>query len=136
MPEFRWNPWDGRWTIVSTDRANRPNDFKQTLQSGSPEPCPFCPGEEASTPPETFAIREDGTPPNTEGWRVRVVPNKFPALSSEGTSEESGEDLFKTMEGIGVHEVIIESPAHEYSLSNLSVEQVGDVHRSCHILPD
>jgi UDPglucose--hexose-1-phosphate uridylyltransferase len=74
--------------------------------------CPFCPLHEATTPPEIWAQRE-GTWPNTPGWKVRVVPNKFPALRIEGELDRTGVGVYDRMAGIGAHEVIIEGPAHD-----------------------
>src|SRR5207244_9525169 len=61
------------------------------------------------------------------GWTYRVVPNKFPALRIEGELEPSGEGLFDRMNGVGAHEVVIETPRHDASLAGLSVDAVADV---------
>jgi len=121
MPELRQDPATKQWVIIATERAKRPHDFKK---SSLPEPmpdhradCPFCPGNEKMTPPETLAYRQGG-PPNSPGWWVRVVPNKFSALVPDGSltrSEESG--LFRKMDGVGQHEVIIESPQHNQCIA-------------------
>ena len=89
--------------------------------------CPFCPGNEAKTPPEILAYRSNGTAPNSAGWTVRVVPNKFPALGIEGDLGRKGEGLFDKMNGIGAHEVIIESPEHSSTLGTLPEKRVEDV---------
>ncbi|MCK4299631.1 MAG: galactose-1-phosphate uridylyltransferase, partial [Planctomycetes bacterium] len=80
-----------------------------------------------STPPEIMAYRESGTAPNSPGWRVRVVPNLFPALQIEGELDKRGEGIYDRMNGIGAHEVIIETPKHALSLSALSNENVEEV---------
>jgi len=82
MPELRKDPVLGRWVIISTERAKRPKDFKFEPEQRkiNPSECPFCPGNENATPPEIFAIRNNGTQPNSPGWSLRVIPNKFPAL--------------------------------------------------------
>src|SRR5512137_1728844 len=110
MPELRKDPVVGRWVIVATERAARPSDF-QARREPPPDPgnCPFDPGREAMTPPEIFAIRPDGSCPNTPGWVTRVVPNRFPALRVEGELERRGEGIYDRMTGIGAHEVIIET---------------------------
>src|SRR5204863_9959028 len=100
----------GRWVIISTERARRPSDFK--VERDLPAEgsfCPFCPGHESATPPEVLAYRAPGTAPNTPGWTLRVVPNKFPALMIEGGLAREGEGIYDRMNGIGAHEVIIES---------------------------
>jgi UDPglucose--hexose-1-phosphate uridylyltransferase len=117
----------GRWVIITTDRARRPNEFLRTpvvVQGG--RICPFCPGHEEKTPPELLAYRS-GSEPNTPGWRLRCVPNKFPALRVEGELDRQGEGLYDKMNGVGAHEVFIESPDHFTSLAEMSDKQVEDV---------
>ena len=89
--------------------------------------CPFCVGNEAKTPPEILAYRSNGSGPNAPGWIVRVVPNKFPALGIEGQLNRQGEGLFDKMNGIGAHEVIIETPEHEQTLASMPDRRVEDV---------
>ncbi len=127
MPELRKEPVSGRWVIIASERSARPTDFKSTPQPIKSNFCPFCEGNEAKTPPEIMTYREKGTKANTRGWRVRVVPNKFPALQIEGKQNKHGEGIYDMMNGIGAHEVIIESPKHVLSLTALdngSVEEV------------
>jgi UDPglucose--hexose-1-phosphate uridylyltransferase len=114
--------------IISTDRRKRPNDFRfeRTTTLGR-EQCPFCPGHEAMTPHEVLAYRQDGSAPNAPGWELRVVPNKFPALQVEGTLDREGEGMFDRMNGIGAHEVIIETPHHERSLAAMSEPEIERV---------
>jgi UDPglucose--hexose-1-phosphate uridylyltransferase len=81
--------------------------------------CPFCEGNERSTPPEIRAVRDAGSPPNGPGWQLRVVPNKFPALRVEGELGRRGHGVYDQMNGIGAHEVIIETPDHTADLANL-----------------
>ncbi|MEO7145425.1 MAG: galactose-1-phosphate uridylyltransferase [Bryobacteraceae bacterium] len=128
MPELRKDPITGRWVIIATDRAKRPGDFsrERVLQKGTPATCPFCPGNEARTPPEVLAYRESGQP-NESGWTLRVVPNKFPALRVEGELNREGDGIYDKMSGIGAHEVIIESAEHLVSLGELSGKAVEDV---------
>src|SRR5262245_50528228 len=114
MPELRKDPVSGRWVIISTDRQKRPNDFRVEVASVlTAEQCPFCPGREALTPPEIMSYRQNGSAPNSPGWDVRVVANKFPALQIEGNLDRVGEGMFDRMNGVGAHEVIIETPHHE-----------------------
>ena len=127
MPELRKDPITGRWVIISTDRAKRPTDFSFEPAEIKGGFCPFCPGHEDKTPPEILTYRSDGSGPNSPGWRVRVVPNKFPALGIEGDLGRQGEGLFDKMSGIGAHEVIIEAPAHEQTLATLPEKHVEDV---------
>ncbi len=127
MPELRREPVSGRWVIVATERATRPTDFKTNPQIIKSSFCPFCEGNESKTPPEILAYRDHGAPPNTGGWRVRVVPNKFPALQIEGDQNKRGEGIYDMMSGIGAHEVIIESPRHIQSLTSLDNRNVEEV---------
>ena len=128
MPELRKDPVTGRWVIISTDRQKRPNDFRfERASIIGREQCPFCPGHESFTPREVFAYRQNGTAPNTPGWDVRVVPNKFPALQVEGTLDREGEGMFDRMNGIGAHEVIIETPDHGKTLASMSEPEIERV---------
>ncbi|MCI0405753.1 MAG: galactose-1-phosphate uridylyltransferase [candidate division Zixibacteria bacterium] len=128
MPELRKDPVSGRWVIISTERGKRPSDFPPTpKRAGDPKKCPFCPGNEAQTPPEITAYRSDGGRPNTSGWKLRVIPNKFPALKIEGNLNREGKGIYDQMNGVGAHEVIIETPDHHKELADLEVQQVQDV---------
>ena len=113
VPELRRDPVVGRWVIISTERSRRPSDFASApVRPQSAGPCVFCPGQESRTPEEILAVRGPGSPPNGPGWQVRVVPNKFPALRIEGELEPAGDGVYDRMNGIGAHEVIIETPDH------------------------
>src|ERR1019366_6473657 len=101
LPELRKDPITGRWVIISTDRAKRPSDFAREQDSKKGGFCPFCPGNEDKTPPEILAYRTNGAGANAQGWSVRVVPNKFPALGIEGAMDKRGDGLFDRMNGIG-----------------------------------
>ncbi len=79
------------------------------------------------TPPEVLAYRHDGGAPNTAGWELRVVPNKFPALQVEGNLDRGGEGLFDRMNGLGAHEVIIETPDHGKTLQTMSEPEIERV---------
>ncbi len=128
MPELRKDPITGRWVIISTERRKRPDAFRvEHLEPIDGMVCPFCEGQEEYTPREVLSYRRNGGAANGPGWDVRVVPNKFPALQVEGELDRHGEGLFDKMNGIGAHEVIIETPDHKGSLATLpatSVERV------------
>jgi UDPglucose--hexose-1-phosphate uridylyltransferase len=130
MPELRKDPVVGRWVIISTERSRRPTSFGPVRPQRATGFCPFCPGNEDKTPPEVYAVRPSGGPPNSGNWLLRVVPNKFPALQIEGTLERRGEGLYDKMNGIGAHEVVIEAPAHDQDLADLPVEHVHEVLRA------
>lgn len=126
MSELRKDPVSGRWVIISVERGKRPSDFAIRAHAKKGGFCAFCTGNEHTTPPEILAFRPDGSRPNTPGWTLRVVPNKFPALRVEGEENRVGDGIFDKMNGIGAHEVIIESPAHNLTLSTMPLKSVED----------
>ncbi len=127
MPELRRDPIINRWVIIAEDRARRPHDF--VVEHAAPQGgfCPFCEGHEARTPPEVFAFRAGGSAPNTPGWRVRVVPNKFPVLQVEGDVEKRAHGMYDRMRGLGAHEVFVETPRHETSITALPDAHVAEI---------
>ncbi|EDP74122.1 galactose-1-phosphate uridylyltransferase [Hydrogenivirga sp. 128-5-R1-1] len=126
MPEIRYNFLKDTYVIFSTERAKRPHDYfrEPEAEIGIVEKCPFEYGNESKTPPEVFAVRENGSLPDTPGWKIRVVPNKYPALKPEGNFLEKQEGLFKKFTGYGYHEIIIETPDHFKQIYNFSVEEI------------
>jgi UDPglucose--hexose-1-phosphate uridylyltransferase len=127
MPELRKDPIIDRWVIISTERGKRPVFFTEEAPPSKVSMCPLCSGNENMTPPEVFAIRPDGSPPNSPNWTLRVVPNKFPALRIEGDLNKEGVGLYDRMNGIGAHEVIVETPVHGQTLSNMDVHGIQNV---------
>ena len=111
MSEIRVDPLSGLRTIVAPGRAERSADPRD----------PFADGSESLTPPEIYAVRPDGGAPDTPGWRVRVVPNSFPALAGgQGPPElDARPELFSRAPGAGAHEVIVNSPRDVHSLAEL-----------------
>jgi UDPglucose--hexose-1-phosphate uridylyltransferase len=128
-PEYRRCPATGRWVILAPERALRPIE----LPHGEPHPrdaipfgeCPFCPGREHDTPGEVYAVRDPGTAPNGPGWRLRVVPNRFPAVRPlpDDPRTAASDGFFESAVGYGVHEVVILTDAHEADPTRLSDEQ-------------
>lgn len=127
MSELRKDPIVGRWVIIASERARRPSDFAPDPVRPLLTSCVFCPGSEDKTPPEILAGRPPGCQPNTPGWSYRVVPNKFHALRIEGDVVASAEGLYDRMEGIGAHEVVIETPDHQASLATMPLDAMVDV---------
>jgi UDPglucose--hexose-1-phosphate uridylyltransferase len=122
MPELRYNVITREWVVIATERARRPDHFvrkeeKKVLPEYDPK-CPFCPGNEAMTPPETYVV------PDTKSWRVRVTPNKFAALSYEGERKRTVQGIRRTVSGVGIHEVMVETPAHNKTTALLSDHEV------------
>lgn len=123
MSELRREPVTRMWVVTTTDHPKGPSDylpFKPPYRFQEPEGgCPFCPGHEWMTPPETFAMRtEKGE------WLVRVVPNKFPFFHIEGDFDRRPEGMYDVMEAIGAHEIVVESPLHQQSLATMDSFQI------------
>jgi UDPglucose--hexose-1-phosphate uridylyltransferase len=129
VPEIRVDPLTGNRTIIASERADRPGGVPQPAPAAAidPETDPFAEGHEDRTPPELYAVRPDGGPPDSPGWRVRVVPNLFPALdpASETPDRDAYPDLFFAEPALGAHEVIVNAPDPVTSLAELSAGQVA-----------
>jgi UDPglucose--hexose-1-phosphate uridylyltransferase len=128
MTELRHNLVTQDWVIIATERAKRPDQFSQkhTVKADVPcyDPkCPFCPNNEELTGPESFRLT------NSEGWLVRAVPNKFPALQPVGDVTRQYKDIHRSMSGIGYHEVIIENRRHDLTTALLTVEEIANILR-------
>ncbi len=115
--------------MIASSRATRPESFSTPPEKPKKKHlanCPFCSGNEEQTPPEVFAIRAPGSLPDTKGWKVRVVPNKFPALQNEGLflpdTEERG--IYRLKPALGHHEVIIHSPDHNNTIAQMELHDL------------
>ncbi|HXF37236.1 MAG TPA: galactose-1-phosphate uridylyltransferase [Actinomycetota bacterium] len=124
MSNLRQDPTTKEWVIIAPRRAQRPH----ARPEGGPRPlpsrdpgCPFCPGNEAQTPPEILRVGDE------RGWRIRVVPNLFPAVDPAASPTRDGDGVFGRMEGLGAHEVIIESPRHDARFDEMSDGEVEEV---------
>jgi UDPglucose--hexose-1-phosphate uridylyltransferase len=129
LPELRIDPLTGLRVIVAGERGSRPGAFLDVAPRApiDPETDPFAAGHEDRTPPEVYALRGEGS------WKVRVVPNLYPALSEDGGSEATGDplaggrgqpDLFASRPATGAHEVVVNAPDPVTSLADLTPEQV------------
>src|SRR5581483_1856421 len=130
MPELRKDPIVGRWVIIAADRARRPNELPVERDAPRVGLCPFCPGQEDKTPRELLAYRPADGPAarrDAPGWSLRAFPNKFPALMIEGELGRSGDGVYDRMNGIGAHEVIVETPQHGKSFAQLSQAEIESV---------
>jgi len=133
MPQLRQDLVTGQWVAIATERAKRPSSFSRGATVAVPPSaqCPFCLGHESMTPPEVMAYRQPGTAPNTPGWELRVVPNLFPAFGpANGQPVQSSVGPYRTMTGVGVHEVLIASPGHQQDISQLALGQVEQIVRA------
>ena len=127
MPELRKDPIVGRWVIIATERARRPDQFlplSATPPKDDAAACPFCQGREAQTPSEITALRHTGEA-NQPGWDVRVIPSKSPLFRIEGVVERKGQGIYDLMRGIGAHEIIVETPNHVANLADLDEGQIA-----------
>ncbi|MHB8232291.1 MAG: galactose-1-phosphate uridylyltransferase [bacterium] len=155
MSELRQDPTTKEWVIIATERRRRPHEFGSAFSSPKgiaadlpeySEDCPFCQGNEYLSPHETASYRTSGTNPNSKGWWVRVIPNKFAALSLNfeddaplyeetrsvntdftGYFSPRATEVFRTKPGIGIHEVVIDTPKHNEQLPFFSDKQVQEL---------
>ncbi|MBU1146945.1 MAG: galactose-1-phosphate uridylyltransferase [Candidatus Omnitrophica bacterium] len=127
MSQLRRDPITGRWIIVNISEPKKPEEFDLKPQIKKGGVCPFCAGNEAMTPPEAHAIRKPRTKPDTPGWSVRTVPNKFPALDTKGSVENRGIGIYDLSSGVGAHEVIIENPDHNKDLADLTQKEIQNI---------
>jgi len=127
MPELRQNFMTKEWVVIATERAKRPEQVvvhRATKPSVSVSPnCPFCPGHESQTPPEILRL------PDGDGWKARVVPNKFSALSPDGKPDRTIRRSMRSMVGFGVHDVVIETPDHSQAMALMPDARVADILR-------
>jgi UDPglucose--hexose-1-phosphate uridylyltransferase len=127
VSELRQDPVTGVWTIVAPERAGRPKDFSRSAAERSdPGGCVFCPGNEHMTPPQRLARSLEGGRPGD--WTVRVFENLFPAVSDDGA--EIAEPIpapgpYRALAGLGVHEVVVETPRHGEGLADYSPGHAG-----------
>lgn len=125
MPEIRKDPVFGRWVIIASERGLRPNEFRAGAATGGGYVCPFCPGNEDLTPPTIYSL-----PGAAGSWRLRVVRNKYPALTAESAVGNRRDGIYDSMDGMGFHEVVIENPGHDRVLEDMPAEEVADVVRT------
>ncbi len=133
MPELRQNPITKDWVIFATERAKRPHEFIKPSHNNDKIPahkpdCPFCLGNEEDLSIETFAIRSDDSLSNADRrWCVRVVPNKYPALSATGDRIRKVDGIHRIVSGVGIHEVVVEHPQHNLTLALMTIEDVENI---------
>src|SRR5260370_10865223 len=126
MPELRQDQFTKEWVIIATERAKRPEELvnkleRKVLPHYSP-PCACCPGKEKLAPPAVLEI------PGADGhWQARVVPNKFAALARDGWPTWKIERAHRTINGVGMHDVIVEIPDHAATTALLTTAQVNTI---------
>jgi UDPglucose--hexose-1-phosphate uridylyltransferase len=126
MPELRQNIITREWVVIATERAKRPDEFvkerpaRPLVPSFDPA-CPFCVGNEQMTRRESYRVTDGNR------WRVRVVLNRFPALSPDGDRVRRSDGIYRSMTGVGVHEVVIEHPRHDITTALMSPVDVVSI---------
>lgn len=125
MPELRQDPISKHWVVIATERAARPDSFRaqEVDKEDKNVVCPFCYGNEGLTPPETYAIRTRNNEPDTSGWKIRVVPNKFPAFATCKLKLDSNK-IYTCQTAKGAHEVVVSSPDHFKDFPSLPRKQI------------
>jgi len=127
MPELRFNPISREWVIIATERAKRPGEFMHVrMNHHAPAAyiatCPFCAGNEHKTSEERLRVNGDGG-----AWKIRVVANRFPALSPIGEKKRTGDVLKRLVTGVGIHEVIVENPRHDIPTALLDLTHLEEL---------
>lgn len=124
MSDWRADPITGDWMVVADELPLARRDFViDGAVAPRDRPCPLCPGHESATGPEIAAVRDgEGGP-----WRLRVVPNRVPALRVEAGQHETVSGLFRSRPGLGAHEVVVESPDHEATWYSMSASELAAV---------
>ena len=129
MSELRQNMATKQWVIIATERARRPEEFVDWSQRPVHEAlpaydahCPFCVGNEEGPEMETLRLPRD-----SEQWQVRVVRNKFPALSQEGDRLREFDGVHRSISGVGYHEVVIEAPQHNTTPALIDADRLSQV---------
>lgn len=120
MAELRKDYILDRWVIIATERSKRPQQFISPPEQHEKEICPFCPGNEHLTPPETYRVEKNGK------WIIRCFPNKYAALT-EKKDHSIKKEFFVQKSAYGRHEVLVETPRHDLQLWDLPVEQITHV---------
>jgi UDPglucose--hexose-1-phosphate uridylyltransferase len=125
MAEIRQNRLTGEWVIIAPERAKRGGNLVRPAAPAEVteyEPtCPFCPGNEALSAGEQYRVDDDGC-----GWLIRSVVNKFSVLSSTGelASATAAQKTGESVNGVGLHEVLVESPRHHLTTALLPIQHV------------
>jgi UDPglucose--hexose-1-phosphate uridylyltransferase len=125
MSELRFNPIAGEWVIIARERAKRPEYYRNSkgarLANDHSSWCPFCPGNEEVTPGEIVRV------PQSDNWKIRVIPSKYPAVFHESETQVVKGGLRYTLNGVGRHEIIIESPQHNMLTAFLDPDDLTEI---------
>jgi len=127
MPELRRDPINGRWVVININNPKGPGEYEVDPQTKKGGNCAFCSGNEKMTPPEIMAFSKGKRDANSPGWSIRVIPNKFPAMQIEGSLDKMGVGIFDMMNGVGAHEVIVETTVHDKDIADRDESEVRDL---------
>jgi len=117
MSNIRLDLLHNKYILISPERLHRPDFYQHIPSKIATKNCPFCEGHEDMTPNEIFAIRDNE--PNSSGWKTRVVPNLYKAVQIEYEVDSKIEGIFEKIQGVGAHEILIDSPNHDEDIVNL-----------------
>lgn len=123
MPELRKDPIINRWVIIASERAKRPVPTHSPREKKAIGFCPLCPGHEEKTAEQVYTDWAPNSDAQSKDWRLRVVLNKFPALVRAGDVEPRSDGLYEKMDGVGAHEVVVETPDHYASIADFDDRQ-------------
>jgi UDPglucose--hexose-1-phosphate uridylyltransferase len=130
MPELRQNRFTKEWVIIATERAKRPEEMASKREARIlphfVASCPFCPGNEHLTPPE---IRRSPCGVPDGKWDVRLIPNKFSALSRDVEPQRTQQRIHRSINGFGIHDVIVETPDHAMTMALMEEAHVAEILR-------
>ncbi len=124
MPQLRKDPVTARWVIVNTENPATADSFSPGRRLKTSKTCPFCPGNESMTPPPIRTVKKKGLAKSTDDWLIRVIPNKFPALKIEESTDKYAFGVYDKIGGFGAHEVIVETPDHDREIPDLASEHL------------
>lgn len=131
MSELRQDPITGRWVVIAEGRSARPDEYRGRPSPAPAGDCPFCEGNESRTPAELAAFGPPGRTPNSVGWTVRSIPNRFPTLLGPVVPDSGAEDrgVGSRLPAHGFHEVIIMGPRHTPEFAQYPADRAAEVLR-------
>ncbi len=124
MSEIRRDRLHSQYVLIAPERMRRPDTLTVTPAKSTLKTCPFCEGNEAMTPQEVYAVRENEA--NASNWKVRVVPNLYKAVQIELEDHSKLTGMFESIPGVGAHEIVIDTPSHDSRMANLSTVEIRD----------
>ncbi len=104
--ELRQNPITEKWVAIATERAKRPDSFKEERKTQQPlqrykADCPFC--NLAKYPQEPDILR---LPDDESAWQVHIFPNKYPAFVPSDEFRSWKEGPYLATNAVGHHELL------------------------------